>query len=112
MKRKKRPKIWSPDGYIFAALRKIWRWSPERKRALKYAEVKGQFICAECKLPFDREGIAVDHRTPVVDPFQGFQGWDCYVNRLFTTAENLQVLCKACHKIKTQKENAERRKHK
>jgi len=108
-------KPWSPNGYIFAALRRIFRWSPERKKALgeaESAEVKGEFVCAACKKGFTRGAVAVDHRTPVVDPTTGFTGWDSYVNRLFTTSENLQILCLECHKAKSGKENKIRRSRK
>lgn len=53
--------------------------------------------------------MAIDHIESVV-PVTGFDNWQAYVDRLFCSAENLQVLCKEpCHKEKSLKENAERR---
>lgn len=106
-------KVWSPNGYIFAALRRIFRWSPERKKALKGAgDDKQGYTCASCSKRCDRKGVAIDHVAPVVETSKGFQGWDIYVHRLFCSARNLQVLCKVCHSAKSKAENAERRKAK
>src|SRR5258708_34215430 len=107
---KQKRKIWKPDGYIFAALRKIWRWSPERRKALMEAGNDEQgYTCSSDRKPYKREDVAVDHVLPVVDPRKGFQGWDIYIRRLYTSAQDLQVLCKSCHKAKTKEENAQRR---
>jgi 5-methylcytosine-specific restriction endonuclease McrA len=57
----------------------------------------------------------VDHVDPVgAGPVttHGFAGWDEYYRRLFCPVSNLQVLCTVCHQIKTNKENAARRKKK
>jgi hypothetical protein len=45
-----------------------------------------------------------------VDPKKGFVGWDVYIDRMFCEIENLQVLCKPCHKIKTDQEKLERKR--
>lgn len=80
------------------------------------------YECATCKgMFFDRKGakeIAVDHIDPVVDPEVGSTDYHTYIQRLFCSVDNLQVLCnykgerngkKSCHKIKTAEENARRR---
>ena len=54
----------------------------------------------------------VDHINPVVDPVDGHQGWDIYINRLFCETDNLQVLCKKCHDAKTLVEKHIRKKSK
>jgi 5-methylcytosine-specific restriction endonuclease McrA len=36
--------------------------------------------------------------------------WNTYIVRLFVTKDQLQVLCKPCHKEKTNLENTARRK--
>jgi len=48
----------------------------------------------------------VDHIKPVVDPAVGFTTWDDYIERMFCEADNLQVLCKACHDAKSEEEKA------
>ena len=52
--------------------------------------------------------MEVDHINPVVSPKDGFKDWDTFINNLFCGADNLQALCKACHKAKTLKEKKKR----
>jgi 5-methylcytosine-specific restriction endonuclease McrA len=104
-KRKQRKGEWSPNGYIFGALRRIWRWSPERKAVIDNAKA-----CAICGSGFaSKKDLVVDHIEPVV-PVSGFTTWDTYIHRLFCNRSNLQSLHKACHSAKSKAENAERRK--
>jgi 5-methylcytosine-specific restriction endonuclease McrA len=72
-----------------------------------------EYLCSKCNDWHMGKDIQVDHAVPVVDPDVGFINWDTYVSRLFCTKENLSVLCKTCHKEKTDQEKAvavERRK--
>ncbi len=69
------------------------------------------FKCAGCRGHFPDKLIAVDHVEPVV-PVTGFTSWDDIINRMFCEKDNLQVLCKSCHDIKTLKEKELRKKHK
>lgn len=101
-KQAKVKKPWRPDGYIKSHLRKIWRWSPQRRECLKAV------VCKKCGLP--RPKLYADHILPVVDPRTGFTSWDSYIERLFLGS--LQPLCEKCHKAKSKIENAERRKAK
>lgn len=90
------------------------RWGPKQE-AKKEARVKrGFYLCEGCKeeIPAKkREGVArvdnvfVDHIKPVVDPDIGFEDWNKYIEGLFCEKDNLQVLCKDCHKEKTKEEN-------
>lgn len=80
------------------------------------AEVK-QFLtsdkhyrCNGCKEVFPRKYTAVDHIIPVVG-IEGIRSWDEYMTRLFCPVDNLQVLCKDCHKAKSNTESKERRKN-
>jgi hypothetical protein len=50
--------------------------------------------------------MKADHINPVVDPVEGFQGWDVYVSRLFSEAEGFQALCEECHDVKSQGERS------
>jgi len=68
------------------------------------------YKCAKCKEHFVATDVQVDHVLPVVDPKVGFIGWDSFIDRIFCEIENLQVLCKPCHKVKTEEEKAERKK--
>ena len=101
------------NGYIFGALRRIWRWFPERKEALKRAAGTGKdwYRCADCGNFAYIKDVQIDHKDPVM-PVKGFDSWDKYIGRLFCSAGSLQVLCKPCHKQKSTTENTERRKYK
>lgn len=108
-------KEWSPDRYLLAAFRKVFRWSPERKKALarafKYKKGKIEFYeCEDCHTIVPRKQKQVDHIEPVIIPTMGFEGYDNLKIRMFVTADKLRVLCKVCHNIKTQKENVIRRR--
>lgn len=113
-KTKKKPKPFPLNAYIFGALRKIYRWHPERKKALdRQKRAEDKYECEECHKLFSRKKrqIHVDHIEPVVDPKTGFVSWDEYIKRLFVTADKLQILCKKDHKKKTKKENKQRRRN-
>ena len=96
--------------YIIAALRRIWRWSRERRLALDKAKVDGKYKCASCKSLFERKDVAVDHIKPVINPAKGWQGFSVYIKRLWCPMKNLQVICKPDHKVKSVGENKLRKK--
>lgn len=84
-----------------------------RSDALRAARVeRNTYKCAACQKLFPNKEVRVDHILPVVDPATGFTTWDDYIDRMFCGPEGLQILCKPCHKIKTQAENASRREAK
>lgn len=62
------------------------------------------YICAACKNEFTSKDVEVDHISPVVSVGDGFIDWNTFIERLYCPKENLQVLCKACHKKKTKEE--------
>lgn len=98
--------------YVISALRRIWRWSPDRKKALKNAEVrKDTYRCNACRRLFDRKKVAVDHKRPVVNPRYGFKDWNTYITRLYVMGPLLQVLCKQCHQEKTKEEREIRKRY-
>ena len=98
-------------AYIFAAARKIWRWSAER-RAVKARclldGAAGVWVCEQCWETTEK--IEIDHVEPVIDPAVGFQGFDVYYARLFVGADKMQGLCHECHQNKTKEERKLRRK--
>jgi len=73
------------------------------KRQAKHYE------CNMCKEHFTAKDIEVDHIEPVVDPDVGFVSWDLFIERLYCKMENLQALCKNCHKVKTKEERTVRK---
>lgn len=104
--------IWDKKlkGYFIGFMRKVFRWSPQYREARKAAAVGSKYRCAKCRDLYERSETHVDHREPVVR-LSGWDGsWDTYRDRLFTSPENLQILCVSCHKEKSKKELQERRK--
>jgi 5-methylcytosine-specific restriction endonuclease McrA len=108
-------------SFVTSALRAASRRWPPKYKALKEAFVGRKenkktgklamhYKCAKCKKQFVAADVQVDHVLPVVDPKVGFVSWDDFINRIFCEIENLQVMCKPCHKVKTELEKAERKK--
>ena len=108
-------------AFIISALRAYMKRFPPKWKALKAAMVGKKinkrtgrlaehYLCASCGGFFVARDVQVDHIDPVVSPEEGFQDWWTYFNRLYCEADNLQVLCKQCHKEKTNAERKERMK--
>jgi 5-methylcytosine-specific restriction endonuclease McrA len=108
-------------SFVTSALRAASRRWPPKFKALKEAFVGRKtnkktgklamhYKCAKCKKHFVAADVQVDHVLPVVDPKVGFVGWDSFIDRIFCEIENLQVMCKPCHKVKTELEKLERKK--
>jgi len=108
-------------SFVTSALRAASRRWPPKYKALKEAFVGKQvnaktgklamhYKCVACQKLYVASDVQVDHIKPVVDPKKGFVSWDDLINRIFCEIEKLQVLCKPCHKIKTDQEKAERKK--
>ena len=108
-------------SFVTSALRAASRRWPVKFKALKEAfvgrttntktgKLAMHYKCAGCNKHFVASDVQVDHVTPVVDPVKGFLSWDIYVDNLFCELENLQILCKPCHKEKTAEEKLMRKK--
>jgi hypothetical protein len=71
-----------------------------------------RYCCRGCNQLFGRNDIFVDHCSPVVpvNISMASMTLQMYYERCFTTADNLQLLCKLCHKNKTSAEATERAK--
>lgn len=96
----KKRKSWNLKNKIIQALRKVWFYSPERAEVIKRCKIeKNKYKCEKCNQIVEK--IQVDHIKPVINPKEGFQGWDIYINRLFVSSTKQQGLCKMCHDIKT-----------
>jgi 5-methylcytosine-specific restriction endonuclease McrA len=97
--------------FVISILRRAsYMWKP-RYAVIKAARVaKAQSKCAMCSNVFSTKDTVADHIHPVVDPAKGFENWDTYIKRLFCEESGFQILCKPCHKIKTDEENKTRKK--
>lgn len=89
------------------------RWAPISEVQKEARVARGLYECAGCKehVPNTvRDGrrrvqnIFVDHIDPVVDPEVGFTTWDDFISKMYCEKDNLQLLCKACHDIKSAEE--------
>ena len=97
------------------------KWPP-RNEALKKAKTTKKinpksgrlaqhFKCKKCKKDFPAKQVVVDHIKPVVEIGVGFVNFDVYVERMYCSLKNLQVLCKICHDVKSKSEKEKRRKY-
>ena len=118
----KKTKKYNANSAIRSALRRTFSRSPlvrevmhlvrrERdwfkKDGTKATKPRVEFQCYQCNEWYMGKDIQVDHKNPVVDPDVGFINFDTYIDRLFCQKENLSVLCKTCHKVKTDSEKAQ-----
>lgn len=99
------------NSFITSALRSASRrWPPkytvlneaktEKKTNSKTGRIAQHFVCASCLVDYPAKEVQVDHITPI-----GYdKSWDEFINGLFCERENLQVLCKVCHAVKTKQE--------
>lgn len=90
-----------------------WKWKPTSDVLKAARQIKGWYLCNGCKeiVPATIKvgtkrvkNVFVDHIKPIIDPLLGFTNWTDFINNLFCESENLQVLCKKCHDIKTGEE--------
>lgn len=99
-------------AFIRGGLRSLtMRWGPkydvlkEAFRGRSINDATGRmcmkYECAKCEEVFPAKEVQVDH----IEPIGVFTNWTDCINRMFCEADNLQVLCKPCHVIKTNKES-------
>ncbi len=121
-------------NFAVGALRRLWHRSPIRIEFIKSREIR-EFLplnadgsppkrarvylaCEQCGVRCKSTANAecpkyeIDH----VDPVKPLDGRHCTLDeiasRIFTTPDNLMVLCDPCHRIKSLAENALRREAK
>lgn len=113
--------IYDPRIQIISCLRRTFGKSPAALKVFEEAlsSKKGPrggkcYKCAKCGKDFPRNKIILDHIIPVVPVTIAAKDMDLMDihNNIFCDVLNLQVLCKKCSTIKTNKENTERRKNK
>jgi 5-methylcytosine-specific restriction endonuclease McrA len=108
-------------SFVTSSLRAASRRWPVKFKALKEAfvgrktnnktgKIAMHYKCVSCNKHFVAADVQVDHIAPVVDPVKGFLSWDVYIDNLFCELNNLQILCKPCHKEKTAEEKLMRKK--
>lgn len=104
----------SDYSLIRSAMRRAWLRFPARAEALRRARraytglnnrQKWEYQCAVCKGWFKATEVAVDHIIPC-GTFLKPEDWVTFGPGLFCGVDNLQILCKDCHKIKTKLERA------
>lgn len=86
---------WPPKWQALHAASRPYKGSDKRK--------KTEYKCAHCGKWFSQKDVSVDH----IIPTGSLRKWDDlvpFVQRLFCSIDNLQVLCKSCHDKKTYEE--------
>ena len=100
-------------SFVTSALRSAFRrWPPkfdvlkaafvDRRINQKSGRLASHYRCAACEGDFPQSNVQVDHVKPISD----WSDWGEAIERLFCEADNLQVLCKPCHKKKSASERA------
>lgn len=84
-----------------------------KKDGTKYNKPNYEYQCNSCKKWFPDKDIQLDHVIPVVDPkdtekYTEEEFIGKFAVSLLCYEDNFQNLCKPCHDIKTEKEQAER----
>lgn len=98
-------------SFVTSALRAAWRrWPPKwlvlqkslvgRRKNKRTGREAKHYRCAICDGAFPQTQIQIDHITPIGSK----DSWDLFIEALFCEKENLQAVCKECHKIKTRVE--------
>ena len=100
-------------AFIRGALRRAAQKYPVKyqvKDAARRPKPKGkagrhhfEYKCNKCKKWFQGKEVEVDHITPA-GSLKTFEDLPGFVERLFCEPEQLQVLCKPCHRMKTNEE--------
>ena len=102
------------ERWLISQVRRVsLRWPPRLRTKRKAWVRRGVYLCAgyncdahevpkSVKLEDGKrvENVHVDHK----DPVGSFKDWNTYIERLFCSEDNLQILCLECHKEKTQDE--------
>jgi 5-methylcytosine-specific restriction endonuclease McrA len=100
-------------GFVRSALRTAWmKWPPNQATKKNARVARGLYTCegyqrsphtVQNSIKIDgkrRNNIFTDHIVPVGSHVD----WNATVEGMFAEADNLQLLCKACHDLKTKHE--------
>ena len=101
-------------GFIRGHLRNAFSRYPvkhqvkQNNRRKKRNGKRFEYHCADCRQWFPDSQIQVDHITPA-GSLKTFGDLPGFCERLFCEADGLQLLCKSCHQVKTNREREERK---
>lgn len=106
-------------SWLISGLRRMTMRYPPRNEALRTAKTEKKinektgrmaqhYRCAECLQEFPAKEVQVNHIDPVIGD-SGFIDWDTYIERMFCPVENLNVLCRTCHDVKSAQERKDRK---
>ncbi len=99
-------------SFIRSGLRRLWSKYPVKYQALQDARkpydgedkrTKWLYQCNICKEHFKGKEVEVDHLIPA-GSLKDYSDLAGFVERLFCSKEDLQVLCKPCHKQLTKQQ--------
>lgn len=108
-------KTWTEARYFSfmrSALRGAWSRYPVKHQFMKSKQLpysgsdkrtRFEYECSECKQRFVGKDVQVDHKVPA-GSLNKYEDLPSFAERLFCEADNLQIMCKPCHKVKTQEE--------
>lgn len=105
-------------GKIRSALRNAFKWWLPMKVALKNAERKSQssnkrlkyeYHCAKCDNWFPRKEVQIDHKEGCGSLNTVHDIPEFIIKLTAEDPDAFQILCKECHKEKTQDERKQRR---
>jgi 5-methylcytosine-specific restriction endonuclease McrA len=110
-------------SFIKSALRSASQRWPPKFEALKAAKrgkkvnnktgrIAEHYLCCECGGEFPAKDVQVDHINAVINPNTGFTSWDDVIIRMFCEIEGYQILCKPCHKAKSNIERCQAKERK
>lgn len=101
-------------SFVKGNLRRVCnKWAPITDVKKEARVSRGQYLCAGCRNTVPNSvvedgkrvnNIFVDHINPIVDPSVGWTNWDDVIEGMFSEKDNLQLLCKDCHDVKTKEE--------
>ena len=100
-------------SFIRSALRPAWSRYPVKHQFLKSRQkpysgsdkrTKFEYYCKECKQTFKGKDVPVDDINPAGSLLKD-EDLPRFVANLFCEVDNLQLLCKECHKKKTAEES-------
>ena len=95
--------------FLIPILRRKSLYWPARQEAKRDARVeRGLYCCEKCKKLFGTSEIEMDHKVPVINIKTSFTNWDNYIRSLYCDKSNFSALCKGCHEVKSQIEQAQR----
>ncbi len=119
MVKKRKDTLYPNKNIIKGALRRVFSRCPIVRQKLESAVhptkkgIRGgkQYVCSVCKQVFPLKEVQVDHIKSVIPYNKTIQdlSYDELVARIFCKKQNLQVLCKQCHALKTTKEREKKK---